>query len=219
MDRIDTVLFDWDGTLIDTARSSFAAFQKAFLELGRPLEFAHYGRIYSPNWYCMYEALQLPKDKWQQADDLWTHFYGQEIPPLVEGGKSTLTELSRRGYCLGVVTSGTKPRVSREMNFLDVADMIRVAVCNEDVVHKKPHPEGLEKAMQYLEKQPEFCCYVGDSPDDVEMGRRAHMRTIGIPGGYPSSTNLADAKPDYFLQSIDQLLQHFKLRVLEPSSL
>jgi HAD superfamily hydrolase (TIGR01509 family) len=209
MDRINTILFDWDGTLIDTAQYSFAAFQKTIGEFGMLLEVELYEKIYSPNWYIMYEALQLPKDKWQEADDLWILNYGQGTAPLMQGGQHALTGLRNLGYCLGIVTSGSKSRVLREMSSLGVADLISVAVCNEDVALKKPHPEGLQKAMQHLDRRPDFCCYVGDSPDDVEMGRRAHMRTIGIPGGYPGSKYLADANPDLYLKSIDQLLEHF----------
>jgi len=56
---IDTILFDWDGTLIDTADAAFDAFRKALLDLSVPLEYETYVRIYSPNWYSMYEALAL----------------------------------------------------------------------------------------------------------------------------------------------------------------
>ena len=209
MDGIDTLLFDWDGTLIESAENSFAAFQKALQEFGIPLEYEVYKTIYSPNWYSMYAALQLPREKWKAADDFWMHYYGQGVVHLVRGGKHALAELSSRGYCLGIVTSGSRSRVLREMGSLGVADVIGAVVCNEDVRNKKPHPEGLERGMQLLNRQPGACCYVGDSPDDIEMGRRAHVRTIAIPGGYPGSKKLADANPDFWFGSIDQLLKHF----------
>ena len=77
MNAINTLLFDWDGTLVDSAHLGLAAFEKTFTELG--VVFAHdiYEAKYSPNWYSTYEALGLPKDLWQTADDLWIQHYGE----------------------------------------------------------------------------------------------------------------------------------------------
>jgi HAD superfamily hydrolase (TIGR01549 family) len=209
MQSIDTILFDWDGTLIDSAQSSFNAFRKALGDLGISIDTGCYEEIYSPNWYNMYELLQLPREQWQEADDLWTRYYGKEIPTLVPGGQHVLRELNDRGYCLGIVTSGGHERVSRELNAVGLAGIFRIVVCSDDVVNKKPHPEGLERAMERMEKRPEVCCYVGDNPDDMEMGRRAHVRTIGILSDYPSSRKLQSVRPDFYFQSIDQLLGCF----------
>ncbi len=210
MDSIDTILFDWDGTLIDSAQLSFDAFKKTLGEMGIIIEFELYERIYSPNWYGMYQAVQLPKERWPEADKLWILHYGRGTPVLVQGGRQVLNELSQRGYCLGIVTSGSRLRVKREINALGLAETFRTVICNEDVVNKKPHPEGLQKAMKRLDKRPAACCYVGDSPDDIEMGRRANVQTIGIPGGYPCSRNLPSANPDYCFESIMTLLNHFQ---------
>jgi HAD superfamily hydrolase (TIGR01509 family) len=206
---IDTILFDWDGTLIDTAPYSFAAFQKAFQDLGIPFEIELCERIYSPNWYSMYQALKLPEDKWQAADDLWLHHYAHMSAPLVPDGLYVLKELHNRGYCLGIVTSGSQGRVRRELDRFDLSDIFKTVVCNEDVLHKKPQPEGLIVALKNLGKEPQFCCYVGDSPEDIEMGRQAGVQTIGIPGGYPNSKTLPNANPDFCFDSILQLLAHF----------
>jgi HAD superfamily hydrolase (TIGR01509 family) len=209
MNGIDTILFDWDGTLIDTALRSFAAFQKAMLDLGIQLEFELYENIYSPNWYRMYQSLQLPEHKWQKAEDRWLHYFGPEPSPLLLGVRQALVELKNRGYCLGVVTSGSRSRVLREMNAHEVAELFGVVVCNEDVSDKKPNPEGLHKAMSSLDKQLEACCYVGDSADDVEMGKRAKVQTIGILSRYPGSHKLSAANPDFCFDSITQILGHF----------
>jgi HAD superfamily hydrolase (TIGR01549 family) len=210
MDSINTILFDWDGTLIDTAPYSFAAFQKAFSDLGFPLEPELYERIYSPNWYNMYAALQLPENRWQEADNLWLQYYEYMRAPLVRDGLYVLNALQNRGYCLGIVTSGSQMRVQREINGFGLSDVFKTVVCNEDVINKKPHPEGLMLALENLEKRPEICCYVGDRPEDIEMGKRAGVRTIGIPGGYPNSQDLPASNPDLCFESILQLLIHFE---------
>jgi len=209
MDGIDTILFDWDGTLIDSAPYSFAAFQSAFRDLGIRLESELYERVYSLDWYEMYHELKLPEHQWQEADDRWMYHYRKATVPLVAGGLQALDELSRRNYCLGVVTSGSRSRVRRELSSLGLLDVFKAVVCNEDVNYKKPHPEGLLLAMEHLGKKPGACCYIGDSPEDIEMGKRANVQTIGIFSGYPNSKRLSSANPDFCVASMAQLLSHF----------
>jgi HAD superfamily hydrolase (TIGR01549 family) len=199
-----------DGTLVDTAPFAFEAFQKTLHELGIRIRAEQYEAIYSPNWYGMYRALGVPETLWQKADEGWLQHYASAEPQMVAEGKYTLQELHSRGYRLGVVTSGSSSRVMREISGFGLSDIFTTVVCNEDVVHKKPHPEGLHTAMRHLGKEPEVCCYVGDSPDDIEMGRRANVHTIGIPGRYPNSQRIRDSHPDYCFESIVQLLAHFQ---------
>jgi phosphoglycolate phosphatase len=201
---IDTVLFDWDGTLIDTAERAFQAFEKAFTDLGVPLDFDTYGRIYSPNWYDMYAQLQLPQERWQEAEDRWLHHYGCEVSQLVPGGQAALVELASRNYALGIVTSGSRERIRREVDALGLTGVFQSVICSEDVRRKKPDPEGLHTAMRNLQKRPESCCYVGDCPEDIEMGKRANLRTVGIPSQYPASRKLLDSRPDYIFDSLEE---------------
>src|SRR5262245_41392615 len=112
---INTVLFDWDGTLFDSASTGLAAFQKTFHELGVDFSIEFYEQYYSPNWYTMYEALKIPRDRWKAADELWLQNYGEQRAELVDGGRETILELRRRGYRLGIVTSGSHARVTREI--------------------------------------------------------------------------------------------------------
>jgi phosphoglycolate phosphatase-like HAD superfamily hydrolase len=90
-----------------------------------------------------------------------------------------------------------------------MTSMFQVVVCNDDTVNKKPHPEGLERAMQAMRKGPESCSYVGDSPEDIEMGKRARMLAVGVPSAYPGSKRLQSAQPDIYVESIVEILQHF----------
>jgi beta-phosphoglucomutase-like phosphatase (HAD superfamily) len=210
MKRIDTVLFDWDGTLIDSSQSSFVAFQKTFQDLGILVGSDQYQRIYSPDWRSMYQALELPPQKWEEADKLWIQYYGEGIPLMVDGGRSALEYLAER-CCLGVVTSGSRARVCREMNVLHLAGYFQTVVSGDDVRYGKPHPEGLQAAMKQICREPQTCCYVGDSPEDVEMGKRAGVWTIGIQSRYPGSGRLLSAKPDFCISSISQLLGALQL--------
>lgn len=207
--HITTLMFDWDGTLVDSAQLGLSAFEKTFNELG--VTFAHevYEATYSPNWYSTYEALGLPKEKWQIADELWIRHYGDQSAQLIEGVGETLLTLHRRGYRLGVVTSGSRSRVCREVEKSILSEAFDVIVCNEDITKKKPDPEGLERAIRSLDVRSSECAYVGDAPEDIEMGRRGNVVTIAVRSAYPSSSRLLSAKPDIYLESMTELLAHF----------
>jgi len=209
MNAINTLLFDWDGTLVDSAHLGLAAFEKTFSELG--VVFAHdiYEAKYSPNWYSTYEALGLPKDLWQTADDLWIRHYGEQSAALIDGVGETLLSLRRKGYQLGIVSSGSRSRVDREVQQSVLKDEFAVIICNEDIVNKKPDPEGLVLAMRALNVASSQCAYVGDAPEDIEMGRRGNVLTVGVRSTYPSSARVPNAKPNLYLQQITDLMTHF----------
>jgi len=207
--HITTLLFDWDGTIVDSAHLGLAAFEKTFDELGVPFAHAVYEATYSPNWYSTYEALGLPKDRWEVADELWIRHYGEQSAPLIEGVGETLLSLHDKGYQLAVVTSGTRSRVCREVEQSILSDAFAVMICNEDIVNKKPHPEGLERAIRTMGVEPSECAYVGDAPEDIEMGRRGNVMTIGVRSAYPSSARVLNAKPDLYLERLKELLDHF----------
>jgi HAD superfamily hydrolase (TIGR01509 family) len=206
---INTLLFDWDGTLNDSALAGFAAFQKSLDELGVPFTQEFYEANYSPNWYTMYETLRLPREQWQRADELWIHHYGEAPARLVEGARSTVIELHERGYLMGIVTSGSHCRVTRELAEIGLAHIFQVVVCNEHITNKKPHPEGLEQAIRLINSRPEECSYVGDAPEDIQMGKSARVHTVGVRSAYPTSQHLTNAGPDIYLDSISELLMHY----------
>ena len=60
-----------------------------------------------------------------------------------------------------------------------------------------------------LKSPNEQSCYIGDSPEDVEMGKRAQLLTVGVRSTYPTSWRLRDAHPDIYLESISELTTHF----------
>ena len=209
MQQITALIFDWDGTLVDSAQLGLIAFEKTFDALGVPFAHDIYEAAYSPNWYSTYEALGLAKEQWQRADELWIEHYGDQSAALIEGVGDTLRSLHRKGYQLGIVTSGSKSRVYREVEQSVLTDVFGVIVCNEDIVNKKPHPEGLEHAIKHLNVDCAQCAYVGDAPEDIEMGRRGNVMTIGVRSQYPSSGRLLNAKPDLYLEKITELVNHF----------
>ena len=206
---INTLLFDWDGTLVDSAQLGLAAFEHSFAALGFTFDHEIYRTVYSPNWYLIYEAMGLPKEKWKLADDLWVQHYGEQTAQPVPDAQQTIKHLKERGYQLGIVSSGSECRVARELHELSLESFFETVICNEQMQNKKPHPEGLETAMRSLRCSSETTCYVGDSPEDIEMGKRANLFTVGVSSGYPTSWKLKSHRPDILIESLPELLNHF----------
>jgi HAD superfamily hydrolase (TIGR01509 family) len=203
------VLFDWDGTLLD----SYAADTRAYLAMFRALEIKwgveQLETHYSPNWYQVYRVARVPRVKWGQADRLWRAAYGREKPRLLPGAQSVVRALGRK-FVLGLVTSGSRARVRRQLRDFGLAQYFSACVYGEDAKRKKPHPAALKWAMKCLETRPEECVYVGDSPEDVEMARRAGVRPIGVLGPFPTAGRIRAARPDLLLRSIRELPEHLR---------
>ena len=207
---ITTLLFDWDGTIVDSAHLGLQAFQKAFAELGEPFMLDVYESTYSPNWYATYEALGLARDKWQRADELWLVHYGDQLAELIEGVGDTLRGFHRTGYKLGIVSSGSHNRVCREIEATQLTDVFGVIICNDQVVNRKPHPEGLEKALERIQSRNDETAYIGDSPEDIQMGKAANVLTVGVKGSYPSNSRIVSAEPDIYLERLADLAHHLR---------
>jgi HAD superfamily hydrolase (TIGR01549 family) len=159
---------------------------------------------YSPNWYDVYRAAGLPEQHWSAADTAWRKHYSEFRPKLIPGARKVLTAVGRR-YKLGLVTSGDRDRVLRQLREFRLAKSFSARVCSGDTAHKKPHPGPLNFALQCIGLAPEHCIYVGDSPEDVQMAKSAHVRVIGVLGPFPTEKRLRASKPDLLLTSITEL--------------
>jgi HAD superfamily hydrolase (TIGR01509 family) len=198
------ILFDWDGTLLN----SYASDTRAYLAMFRALEIdwtvREIERHYSPNWYRVYRAARIPRSKWAQADLLWRQAYAAESPALLPGARTALRVLSRK-YRLGLVTSGSRDRVRSQIRKFEFTGYFKACVYSEDAPKKKPHPAPLELALARLKAEPEECVYVGDTPEDIQMARRARVRAIGVLGPFPSAKRIRAENPDVLLNSVREL--------------
>jgi HAD superfamily hydrolase (TIGR01509 family) len=198
------VLFDWDGTLLDSFAADAQAYIHMFTALGMSWSIAELKLHYSPNWHRVYKAARLPRAKWEDADRLWMRFYRKHSPVLQPGALRVLRALDRR-FTLGLVSSGSRTRVRRQLREHGVAAMFQTKVCSEDAPRRKPHPAPLRMALEKLRLEPAVCVYVGDAPEDIEMAHRAGMRAIGVLGGSPVPERLRASSPDAMIETIAQL--------------
>jgi HAD superfamily hydrolase (TIGR01549 family) len=211
--RLEAILFDWDGTLVNTAEASYRCYEKLFGSYGIAFDRDAFRRTYSPNWHLTYSALGLAEARWAEADARWLQHYCEEEVVLIDGARDALLRVRRAGLRAGIVTSGDRGRVGRELDDLGVASLFEVVVCAEDIVYRKPHPEALFLALDKLGVAAAEAVYVGDSPEDVQMARAAGVLAVGIPGGFPNRDSLAASRPEVLEGTLAGALDHVLGRV------
>jgi HAD superfamily hydrolase (TIGR01549 family) len=202
--EIKGVLFDWDGTLLDSFHADSSAYMAMFQEMGIAWGLEELSQHYSPNWYDVYRAAGLAEHHWNAADAAWRKHYSAFRPKLILGARKVLTAVGRR-YKLGLVTSGDRDRVLRQLREFHLTRSFHPRVCSGDTKHKKPHPGPLNLALQRIGLEAAQCVYVGDSPEDVQMAKSAHVRVIGVLGPFPTEKRLRASNPDLLLNSIADL--------------
>jgi HAD superfamily hydrolase (TIGR01509 family) len=204
--RFRAVLFDWDGTLADTAEATYRCYVRTFEAFDIAFDREIFARTYSPNWYDTFRTLGLPEHHWPEADERWLRHFAEETVALMHGAMEVLQRLAKRGIDIGVVTSGSRDRVTREMEHHGISPLLRACVFGTDVIQKKPHPEALVQCLGHLGIEAADAAYVGDSPEDVAMARAANVFAVAVPGGYPNRDALLAAQPDAFVGSLEDVL-------------
>lgn len=198
------MLFDWDGTLLNSYAADSAAYLAMFREMGIPWGVRELAKHYSPNWYRVYQAARLPEHRWNEADRAWRRQYARHQPKLMSGARALLVRLGQ-SHPIGLVTSGDRGRVTRQLREFGLTKLFRARVCSGDTPEKKPHPAPLLLALRRMRLEPETCVYVGDSPEDLEMAGRAGVRAVAILGPFPTGPKLRAAKPEFLLESLAEL--------------
>jgi phosphoglycolate phosphatase len=204
LNSLRAVLFDWDGTLVDSAALTHRCYAKVFGHFQIPFDQDAFRRTYSPDWYRTYVAMGLPKASWPEADRLWLDLYARERSELMPGARGILELLESRDLALGLVTSGDRERVAEELHTLGVARFFCTVLCRGDAPERKPHPAGLLLALDRMNVPARSAAYVGDSPEDIQMSRAAEVFSVGIPGGFPNEAELRAAAPDLWAANLSE---------------
>jgi phosphoglycolate phosphatase len=203
------VLFDWDGTLLDSFQADANAYSRMFRALGVHWEPAKLTQHYSPDWHNVYRAVGLPFERWAQADRLWRSFYRSERPLLQTGARRVLQMLADR-FRLGIVSSGSTLRVRSQLCAFGLQRLFAVTVFGDQVPHRKPHPLQLQLAIRRLGCEPGSCVYIGDAPEDVKMARRAGVAVVGVLQHSPVPQRLRQSRPNALIKTISALPELFR---------
>jgi len=180
---MDAIVFDWDGTLIDSLPAVFDANERVLAEFGVAFDEARYRAAYTPDWRVMYQRLGLPDEALEPAGARWLELYREtDNADLLPGAADGLRRLADAGFVLGLVTAGDREVVQGQLERLGVAGLLPIRVFGNDDVAAKPHPEPLLRALRQLERsdRAHLARYVGDVPDDMRMARAVGALGIGV---------------------------------------
>jgi HAD superfamily hydrolase (TIGR01509 family) len=202
--QLNGVLFDWDGTLIDSYHADSQAYLAMFRDLGVNWGLAELEKHYSPDWYAVYRSARIPEEQWDEANRSWRAHYAKHPSPLMTATRRVLGQLGRK-HQLGLVSSGDRARVSQQLRKFRLTHVFRTKVLGGDTVEKKPHPAPLLKALKEMTAEARNCVYVGDTPEDVEMARAAGVLAIAILGPFPTEKRLRAVKPEILLERLEEL--------------
>ena len=217
--NIDAVLFDLDGTLIDSAPDLGAAVDKMRTDRGLPsLPFAQYRPMAGAGARGMIGIAFGLKPGDEGFDDLKEEFFSNYEACMTErtyafdGVAELIEQINDMGLKWGVVTNKSARfalPLTRAMALFDTAQTI---VCGDTTPHAKPHPAPLFEAARQLGIAPERCAYVGDDERDVVAGRAAGMPTVAAAYGYLGVTAATEGwNADATIASPDALLQLLRM--------
>lgn len=181
---VDAVVFDWDGTLVDTLPAINRANAEVLGSYGVRYDDAVYRAAYSPDWRGMYRRLGVPASEIEAAGSRWLVAYRALMGEAraFPGVGDALARLGWAGFTLGLVTAGDRAVVEHQLEATGLGPHLAVRVCGDDMPFVKPDPAPLRRALAELglRDRPERVIYVGDAPDDMRMARAVGARGIGI---------------------------------------
>jgi phosphoglycolate phosphatase len=220
------VLFDLDGTLIDTAADFIRIIQQMCREEGRALVEPELIRTQVSEGAramvkLVYPELELEDPVFLQHRQRFLDMYGADIAvdtDLFDGMYPLLEQLETNDIPWGIVTN--KPRWLSEalLEALNLSQRCAVLVCPEDVTRTKPDPEPMYLAAKQLNLAAEDCIYIGDHPRDIDAGRHARMPTVLAAYGYLPLQHKDDLnawQADYIVHSVAELQQLLQTLVLK----
>lgn len=205
--RVRALLFDLDGTLIDTVALILSSFRHATNEvLGSPL----------PDEVLMRNvgvplAIQMREFAPKHADELLRVYrehnskIHDEMVAEYPGAHATLEELAGRGYPMGVVTSKGTAMARRGLNAFGMGRFFEVVVTSDDVEIYKPDPHPLRYAAELIGVPVEECLYLGDSPHDMTAALAAGSVSVAALWGAFGPEAVLQPGPEYALPSIRDL--------------
>jgi len=116
------------------------------------------------------------------------------VPGFYKGTGGIWADLLMRGLPGRIYAGLANPdRVGCEFERLGLS--FPAIVCHEDVVDRKPYPEGIERALALLQASAESCCFVGGAPEDIEMAKREGVFTVGVVSDYVTRGRMELAAP------------------------
>jgi pyrophosphatase PpaX len=206
---LKAVLFDLDGTLIDSIGLIVDAMHYAFegFDGTVPADSAWMAGIGTPLFkqLALYarsaEELDLLRERYRAYQFIHHDAVIKEYP----GTSAVLENLHARGIVMGIVTSKGDELARRGLELTGLAKYLPVVISADSVTRYKPEPEPVLLALERLGVSAGEALMLGDSPHDISSGNAAGVRTIGALWGPFTREQIAVAKPSYWMANISEL--------------
>ena len=216
MNRIDTVLFDLDGSLIDTAPDMALALELLCEEQQQPkLPFERVRPRVSDGSAALVRLafgehlddarLEQLKQRYLTIYEAHLAVHSQPFPQI----ESLLQQLAARNMKWGVVTNKPGWLTTPLLEQLGLAQSAACIVSGDCTPNRKPHPEPMHRACELAGSEAQQCLYVGDAQRDIEAGNNAGMTTLVACYGYiDADTDLSGWQADGLIEQPGDILQH-----------
>jgi HAD superfamily hydrolase (TIGR01509 family) len=208
---IKAVLFDFDGTLVDTLPLSFTAFNSVFKKYNnRDVSTDEIVAMFGPTEDEII-ALNLSNKEDISAAiadyyQIYREGHGTEIPSTYEIEK-LLKYIKSKHLKIGVITGKSRKAFQISAEMLNLTHYFDIVITGDDVLKPKPDPEGIYTALAFLEASKEDTVFLGDSHADIKAGKSAGLRTYGVKWLSTSQSAHFEIAPDLIFDLIDQFMQ------------
>lgn len=215
--NVAAVIFDLDGTLIDSIDIYFRIVENALKRLDLPPVSRSKILAAAESEDFKWE-LVLPREvldhkeniidrAWAVINEIAPQMFADDLD-IIQGADATLNMISAKGLKIGLVTSTQKHYLETKMlplKNVGVDTLIEVIITSDDVKQRKPAPDPLNVCAQQLDIKSADCVYVGDTTTDMQAGKAAGMRTVGVLTGFDDYDALNEEQPDAIIDSIRDL--------------
>ncbi len=209
---IKSLIFDLDGTLIDSSDGVIEATNYALNRIGEPPRRSE--EIVAFIGYpleTMFKAFSQKSYK-----EFWMHFQKKgkgviaaSAKPIGNAGR-ILKELKKRGYAIGIGTTKMRVHVEQIIRNLGWSTYVDTYVGADDVAEVKPAPDAFLETLKRLEGRPESCVVIGDTINDVIAAKRAGLKVIAVKSIFGDNGKLQAGNPDLIVDSLDEILRLLK---------
>ena len=210
---LKSVVFDFNGLLVNDLELHEEAYLRAAADLGFPLSEAVVRQYVSctPNEKRVFYFGDITDQSWQSISQRKKEYYfrlAEQRELLYPDVAEVVTHLAET-YPLGVISNTTREYFERSFPKA-LAELFRATLFADEVEKPKPSPEPLLKILQALGLAPEEGCYVGDSLLDVKMAKAAGVKIFSVTTGYETRAELTKAGADGVFENLTAFAQHIK---------
>ena len=197
--RYKLLVFDWDGTLMDSAPAIVASIQASCADLGLPVpppERAAHVIGLGLKDALSYAVPELPREDYGKLAERYRHHYLARDPhiQLFPGVREMLTGLKERGHLLAVATGKSRAGLERVFLATELKPLFDGSRC-ADETHSKPHPAMLQELMQELQIDADAALMIGDTSHDLQMAVNAGVASLAVTYGAHPRDNLTVLNP------------------------